>query len=225
MTVVLIGTALLLSVYMVVNILYKRTNHYRNPDRDLENYRQGVPCGIRLANFGTTNSFYAFCAHNTLGVKSFNFALNCESVEFDVDILKHYAVHLTKGCVVILHLNFCVSMYRCNKLNESRKAWDVIPHGGQIKTSLRQRLAHLLPVAPWQCKKALRLLIDVESNETEAYKYVSASQSAKNAKEMAVCWINLFGLQSLQTGEIGEANQREVEFNTFKGVEIGRAHV
>lgn len=72
MTVVLIGTALLLSVYMVVNILYKRTNHYRNPDRDLENYRQGVPCGIRLANFGTTNSFYAFCAHNTLGVKSFN---------------------------------------------------------------------------------------------------------------------------------------------------------
>lgn len=40
MTVVLIGTALLLSVYMVVNILYKRTNHYRNPDRDLENYRQ-----------------------------------------------------------------------------------------------------------------------------------------------------------------------------------------
>ena len=104
MTVVLIGTALLLSVYMVVNILYKRTNHYRNPDRDLENYRQGVPCGIRLANFGTTNSFYAFCAHNTLGVKSFNFALNCESVEFDVDILKHYAVHLTKGCVVILHL-------------------------------------------------------------------------------------------------------------------------
>lgn len=46
MTVVLIGTALLLSVYMVVNILYKRTNHYRNPDRDLENYRQGVPCGI-----------------------------------------------------------------------------------------------------------------------------------------------------------------------------------
>ena len=86
-------------------------------------------------------------------------------------------------------------MYRCNKLNESRKAWDVIPHGGQIKTSLRQRLAHLLPVAPWQCKKALRLLIDVESNETEAYKYVSASQSAKNAKEMAVCWINLFGLQ------------------------------
>lgn len=220
MTVVLIGTALLLSVYMVVNILYKRTNHYRNPDRDLENYRQGVPCGIRLANFGTTNSFYAFCAHNILGVKSFNFALNCESVEFDVDILKHYAVHLTKGCVVILHLNFCVSMYRCNKLNESRKAWDVIPHGGQIKTSLRQRLAHLLPVAPWQCKKALRLLIDVESNETEAYKYVSASQSAKNAKEMAVCWINLFGLQSLQTGEIGEANQREVEFNTFKVVEF-----
>lgn len=220
MTVVLIGTALLLSVYMVVNILYKRTNHYRNPDRDLENYRQGVPCGIRLANFGTTNSFYAFCAHNTLGVKSFNFALNCESVEFDVDILKHYAVHLTKGCVVILHLNFCVSMYRCNKLNESRKAWDVIPHGGQIKTSLRQRLAHLFPIAPWQCKKALRLLIDVESNETEAYKYVSASQSVKNAKEMAVCWINLFGLQSLQTGEIGEANQREVEFNTFKVVEF-----
>jgi hypothetical protein len=78
----------------------------------------------------------------------------------------------------------------------------------------------LLPVAPWQCKKALRLLIDVESNETEAYKYVSASQSAKNAKEMAVCWINLFGLQSLQTGEIGEANQREVEFNTFKVVEF-----
>ena len=31
MTVVLIGTALLLSVYMVVNILYKRTNHYRIP--------------------------------------------------------------------------------------------------------------------------------------------------------------------------------------------------
>jgi hypothetical protein len=47
MTVVLIGTALLLSVYMVVNILYKRTNHYCNPDRDLENYRRGVPCGIR----------------------------------------------------------------------------------------------------------------------------------------------------------------------------------
>ena len=43
MTVVLIGTALLLSVYMVVNILYKRTNHYRNPDRDLENTVKEFP--------------------------------------------------------------------------------------------------------------------------------------------------------------------------------------
>lgn len=67
MTVVLIGTALLLSVYMVVNILYKRTNHYRNPDRDLENYRQGVPCGIRLANFGTTNSFLCILCPQYIG--------------------------------------------------------------------------------------------------------------------------------------------------------------
>ena len=127
---------------------------------------------------------------------------------------------MTKGCVVILHLNFCVSMYRCNKLNESRKAWDVIPHGGQIKTSLRQRLAHLLPVAPWQCKKALRLLIDVESNETEAYKYVSAKPISKECKGDGGLLDKSFGLQSLQTGEIGEANQREVEFNTFKVVEF-----
>lgn len=220
MTVVLIIVILLSAVYMVVNMLYKRTNHYRNPNRDLENYRRGVPGGMRLANFGTTNSYYAFCAHKALGVKSFNFALNCESVEFDVEILKHYAAHLAKGCVVVLHLNFCVSMYRCNKLDESRKAWDVIPHGDQIKVFLRRRLAHLFPVAPWQCKKAVRLLIDVESNETEVYKYVSASQSAKNAEGMAACWINLFGLQSLQTAEIGEANQREVEFNTMKVVEF-----
>lgn len=58
------------------------------------------------------------------------------------------------------------------------------------------------PGCPWQCKKALRLLIDVESNETEAYKYVSASQSAKNAKEMAVCWINLSDYSLYKQGKL-----------------------
>ena len=220
MPVILIIVILFLSVYMTVNILYKYTNHYRNSNRDLENYRQGVPYGIRLANFGTTNSLYAFCAHKTLGVKSFNFALNCESVEFDVDILKHYANHLDKGCVVVLHLNFCVSMYRCNKLDESRKAWEVIPSKNRIYYSVWQLFMHFFPVAPWQYKKMARLLVDVENNQSEIYKYASENQSVKNAKIMTKGWLDLFSLHSLQSSDIGEKNRNEVSFNTAKVVEF-----
>lgn len=220
MTVVLTIVILLLVIYMAVNMLYKRTNHYRNSNRDLEEYRRGVPNGIRLANFGTTNSYYAFCAHKAMGVKSFNFALNCESVEFDVDILKHYATHLVKGCIVVLHLNFCVSMYRCNKLDESRKAYKVIPGKSLINSSVRQRLIHFFPIAPWQYKKMAYLLMNVEDSQSEVYTYVSASQSVKNARGMAKCWVNLFALHSLQSSNIGEENQSEVCFNTSKVVEF-----
>ena len=209
-------------MYVWINHLYKRTNHYINPNRDLQNYKKGIPNGIRLANFGTTNSYYAFKSHDELGIKSFNFALNCESIEMDLDILKEYASHLTKGCIVILQLNFCVCIYRRNKLDESRKAWIILPQRNHIKVSLKQRFKNVFSVSPIDIKKISRIIFDVDDNSLENLKFVDKKKSVKNAEDMIKCWTTLFNIESLKTSNLGEQNLEEIQFNTEKVEEFMR---
>lgn len=213
MTIAGIIIAIAVVFYLWLNHAYKRTNHYINPNRDLQSYIKGVPKDIRLANFGTTNSYYAFKSHDVLGINSFNFALNCESVELDLDILKHYASHLAKGCIVILHLNFCVSIYRRNLLDESRKLWAVLPGKNHINVSFKQRLKHWFPISPFDIKRMARVFFDVDDNSYENRYYVDAAKAKDIAADMAKCWINLFHLESMHTSNLGKANQKEIEFN------------
>ena len=107
-----------LVIYIFLNQLYKRTNHYKNIVSKQNDYLAGVPSHIRIANFGSTYSWQAFSAHKNYKISSFNFALPCESIEFDNSLLKHYFSRLAHHCIIVFHIAPCATLYRINMLNE-----------------------------------------------------------------------------------------------------------
>lgn len=201
-----------LVIYIFLNQLYKRTNHYKNIVSKQNDYLAGVPSHIRIANFGSTYSWQAFSAHKNYKISSFNFALPCESIEFDNSLLKHYFSRLAHHCIIVFHIAPCATLYRINMLNESNKKWGILPSPNTIKVTFIERIKHYFPLFPFNLKKTLRILADIPP--TTDCSFTTNRNAYQNAQNMAKTWINLFKLTSLKTNNIGETNKKNIIYNS-----------
>ncbi len=201
-----------LVIYIFLNQLYKRTNHYKNIVFKQNDYLAGVPSHIRIANFGSTYSWQAFSAHKNYKMSSFNFALTCESIEFDNCILKYYSQKLDSHCIIILHLVPIVTLYRINMRNESLKKWGILPNPNAIKVTFIERIKHYFPLFPFNLKKALRIFVDVPP--VKDCSLATNKAAYQNAQNIAKTWINLFKLSSLKTKDIGGTNKKNIIYNS-----------
>lgn len=201
-----------LVIYIFLNQLYKQTNHYKNIAFKQNDYLTGVPSHIRIANFGSTYSWQAFSAHKNYRILSFNFALPCESIEFDNCILKYYSQKLDSHCIIILHMVPIVTLYRINMRNESFKKWGILPSSNAIEVTLLERIKHHFPLFPFNLKKTLRILFDVPP--AKDCSFITHRNAYQNAQNIAKIWINLFKLNSLKTNNIGDTNKKNIIYNS-----------
>lgn len=206
-----------LVIYIFLNQLYKQTNHYKNIALKQNDYLAGVPSHIRIANFGSTYSWQAFSAHKNYRISSFNFALPCESLEFDNCLLRYYFSKLAHHCIIVLHIAPCATMYRINMLNESHKKWGILPSSNAIKVTFIERIKHHFPLFPFNLKKTLHILTDIPS--AKDCSFITNENAYQSAQNLAKTWINLFKLTSLKTNNIGETNKKNVIYNS-KQVEV-----
>jgi hypothetical protein len=94
---------ILLLLFFTLNILYKRTNHYKNTIYQLKKYINGVPDELEIVNTGSSYARYAF-DYSNINLKGFNFGLQPQSLSYDYRIIKQYSYKMKKGCIVLITL-------------------------------------------------------------------------------------------------------------------------
>lgn len=98
---------LLLSPALFINRKVKNTNWYKNINLSINNYptndwyRQHLERNFDVINLGSSSALYAF-NYSDLDVKSFNWALQPQSMEYSFKILKKYFSILKKHGVVLI---------------------------------------------------------------------------------------------------------------------------
>lgn len=98
-------------LYVVLNILYRHTESYRNRNVTKRRFLDGVPNNLKVANFGSNYMMYAFDNYRELNISGFNFSMPAQSLEIDEALLHQYSPHFSKGCIVIFGVAACVPFY------------------------------------------------------------------------------------------------------------------
>jgi hypothetical protein len=89
-------------VFLFLNILYKNTNYFKNQFLQIEKFKN-VPNSLDIINTGSSYAKYAF-DYGVTSLSGYNFALQPQSLSYDLKILKKYTPNLEKGCVILITL-------------------------------------------------------------------------------------------------------------------------
>lgn len=214
----IIVIVVLLAVYLLLNILYKRTNHYKNSMLMYRSFMKKVPDHIGFANLGSTYSQYAFNCYDDVWINhAYNFALPCESSEADLVKLRLFSSHLDKGCIVAITLAPCNTLYHWGQLDEGVKHYSFMPKSLKKDWSLRYFIRYHMPIFPFRIRKIARIVFDTEYTEdiTDVSAGMNFSKEGieKRAKKTAEGWMKMFGLKDLKTSVSNEGNMKSVQEN------------
>jgi hypothetical protein len=98
----------------LLNILYKRTNHFKNlVENRIKKFNGNIQEKLDVAVFGSSHAAYDFDFSET-GVKGFNFAIIPQSINYTMKMLEIYHKKIKRGGDVILVLPtmiFCFDDY------------------------------------------------------------------------------------------------------------------
>ena len=107
----LIATLLILLViicsatFLALNVLYKRTNHWKNQFRFEKNfisnhgYRDNLSRNLDIVNLGSNPAKYGLFYENVRGQ---NWATGSQGLEMDLEILKYFHSYIKEGGIVLI---------------------------------------------------------------------------------------------------------------------------
>lgn len=213
---ILIACVILFFLYFVANFLYKRTNEYKNTHFESQRFVNGVPQNIKVANFGTTCSEFAFNNYDELGLAGFNFAITCESIEGDFEILKKYSSRFAPNALLfLLCVPPCLSLFRAEMIKHEFDYYRILGHGlwgNKMQCWIKDKF----PLAPWNLFRAIRIIKDVPSKDDLVDNYpliTNVNQASKNMDDLAKRWQLLFELNNLTAPTIDTINQQRLQKN------------
>lgn len=101
--VVLIIIILLIAFAFLLNVLYKRTNSFRNHFIDVRKFsvKGGVGDNLQIVNLGSNHPKFGF-DYTGLDVKGENWAVGPQTLEYDFAILRNNISHLASGAIVVI---------------------------------------------------------------------------------------------------------------------------
>jgi hypothetical protein len=185
-------------LFWLLNVAYKRTNHYREDVGQCKKFRQ-IPSNLEVVNLGSNHALYGF-RYEGLEKKGFNFALGPQCLFYDFNILKTFSGHLKKGCTVLIALPPCVFCFG-EKGCDNSKYYHFLPSEMIPRFSWRRKIGDVYFPLLLKPKK-VRFLIE-DSPQT------SPKENTKdNAEKTAVvrrdAWMRQFGLSDMVSGDIPE---------------------
>lgn len=217
MVVALLLIFLLIIISIItVNILYRKTNAYKNKMLVVRNIMNGVPEHIKFANFGSTYTMYAFNSYKELELDGFSFAMDAQSLEIDNVLLHKYADRIEENATVVFGLAACVSLYRYKMVADKQKYYQFLKSSELPYYSLSDvtNSYFLRNVGMKQKLKRIIKDLDLFDDIVEIYPPdCSEEEKKKNMAGMANGWIKLFHLDDLKSPSINSENQANLEFN------------
>ena len=203
------------TMFLLINKLYKESAAYQNEFLWVNNFRKGIPNNIKLANFGSTYSRYAFDAVDEMHLDSFDFALRSQSLVMDKRILKRCISRCAKGCIVIFQMNPCVLM--CDEhFNEEAIQYRMI-FADELRPieKLKETLNAKYPLLR-NPKKIKKLFYD-DSLKFSIYDGTQELLDEKNIQvrmeSTAKVWVELFHLNNLKDTDFSDQILRKIEEN------------
>ena len=199
---------------ILLALLFYRTNSYQNSILPIKGYSR-MPDGIGMINLGSTYSMYAFNAYKELNLNGFNFALPHHSLEMDNVILNNYSSKLSPGCIVAIAVSACTCFYRFDNNDDSSLYYYILNRNKIPHSSVLKQIWSLAPfiVRP---KEFVRFLKDKPLAKDITDFYESPCPVEKGdmlMKQLADCWIKMFGLKNLKSTDVGDHLMSIVDFN------------
>jgi len=193
-------------VFFIFNVIYKKTNSYKNEIKQLEKFIKGVPKNLDIINLGSSYARNAF-EYKKLRINGFNFGLQPQSLSYDFRILKQYTQNLNKDCIVIIvlpDLVFGFLDYKDDRVNTKYYYFldpNYILNFSKIKYFFKMYFPLLFTP-----KRVYRIFKDVEKINLEQNKnLLTFEEVEKEAKNRVKGWEKEFGLKNMQNlGKIPE---------------------
>lgn len=204
MIVCMIIVFVLVTLVLLLNIQYKKTNAYYNQFYSHWNFRaKNVE---KIVVLGSTYGRFAFEGFKYLRILNTNYTLNCQSVEDTFKNLNKIRDSLN-GNKVFLTLAPCTLMYEGKGLYK-------LP--GTAKAGFKQKLKYLFPI--YNPKRLLKLVfdearyVDVYDSKNQVYDHKTADN---NMVEIVNIWKRTFGLENFTVEDISSNNQKIIQKNTI----------
>ncbi len=200
--------------YICINLLYIRTNDYKNDHLPYRKFNSSISSNLKFVNFGSTYALYAFDGYKDLQLDAFNFSLPSESLEIDRVLLHKYSDKIAHDAVVVFCLAACVSYYRYKFVVDKSNYYGFLGKNEIPCYSFTDYLKYHFPLCGRRIKKVFRIFIDKSKNNSiYSGPYITEEQSQKNMKSVAECWISLFRLKDMKQADKSEDNEENLQYN------------
>ena len=202
---------------LILNVLYKRTNHYCNQFVDVRKYwhDNDIPDSLEIVNLGSNHPKFAF-DYEGIGVRGMNLAVGPQTFEYDFSILKKMTPHLSPNAVVVIPI--CLLsffLYRQKNRNLHIKYYTFLPSSDIVDYSWWEKVKNIkfpllfhplfLRFIIRDCNSDNRLDIDTNPLKTD-------NELNRDAKFWLNCWNQEFGI-NIPSVRISDNNRQCIAQN------------
>lgn len=213
---IIIGVLILFVVgYLLLNVMYRRTNAYKNSSIEIRGVTEGLKREVAIVNTGSTYSRFAFEECNSLKIRGLNLSFSPQSIAADYALLKAFSKHIPPGSVVCITLAACAMLYRQSMRTDNSLYYTVIGQGiNEFKLS--DWLKSKLPLFPLKIRKGFHIIKDVlpkHNLKNNSDTVLSEEKAIANMVGLAEVWMKLFHLSDLTNTWLSDVNKRSLEEN------------
>lgn len=171
---------LLLVVEQCIEMLYKRTDFYKNSLGGAYNFKKNVPHDLEIVNIGSGPGLYAIGYENCCR-KGFNFSTVPQSYKYGFRLLKRFREHIKENAIIIIIIMCPLSfawVRGTDAPSYSNKFYGVLP-GNEIDGYTRKR-AFMLRCFPF--------LIKVLEKIKTIIQRMHGNKECKDDLHIIACW-------------------------------------
>lgn len=202
---------------LILNILYKSTNHYRNQFVDVCKYwhDNDIPDNLEIVNLGSNHPKFAF-DYDNIGVKGMNLAVGPQTLEYDFSILKKVTPHLSPKAVVVIPI--CLLsffLYRQKNRNLHYKYYTFLPSSDIIDYSWWEKIKNIdfpLLFHPLYLRFIIRDCDSDNRFDIETNPLKTDNELNRDAQFWLNCWNQEFGI-NIPSLSISDDNKQCISQN------------
>ena len=190
-------------VFLLLNILYRRTNHNKNFFENSEKFVAGVPKELEIVCTGSSYAKFGI-DFNLSDYRGFNFGVFPQSLNYDYKILQQYKNHMKNGCVVLITLAPLVFGFVDYENDTANYKYYRFLHKKYINHyKFTTKISHIwLPLLATP-KLVKYIFHDVPLNQYHNH-IASEEHSRKEAEIRMNGWCEQFRLKDLKNPEVSE---------------------
>lgn len=205
---------------IVLNLLVKRTNWYKNKLEGGYKFLKEIPRNLDMCNLGSNSAINAFDYSET-GLKGENWAMSPQTLSYDFRILKNYFSYLKPGGIVFIPLcpfSGCIKDFEEESLNN--KYYPIL-HPLLITNFSRQKQKKIMRFVdtPFQVSPIKSLIRLVKDLPNAGKQKVNIANIDEDVDRFIRSWKKQFSIVNLEDS-VSIENRQKLKFNSALLIEI-----